>query len=361
MTESVRYNDIKSGYFIFRGKVTKKQVETKINYYLCSQKVCRYMKKQLFLILAMLMPLAGVAQQTPMVVCTESGLVKGVQNTMGCQLKVGDVTMTVNPAKGGKIMSLTYKGKEIISQLTAPESFGSTFWTSPQKEWYWPPVKEFDKMPYTVMETPSGDSQQGFTLISEVSEKLKYRVRKTFATDEQHNAIVVTYSIVNESDETRQVAPWEITRVVNDGGVIFFDAPLDGITPSGLMDFHAAHGAVWYHPDEAGENRKINADGKGWLAYCNHGLLLVKTFDDLPAIAQGAKEGTPAPDEAEIQVYVNRGKTYIELESQGAYTTLKPHEQLCWTVRWHLLPVEGDAQPSKQLVETVKKLLSLHS
>ncbi len=319
------------------------------------------MKKQLFLILAMLMPLAGVAQQTPMVVCTESGLVKGVQNTMGCQLKVGDVTMTVNPAKGGKIMSLTYKGKEIISQLTAPESFGSTFWTSPQKEWYWPPVKEFDKMPYTVMETPSGDSQQGFTLISEVSEKLKYRVRKTFATDEQHNAIVVTYSIVNESDETRQVAPWEITRVVNDGGVIFFDAPLDGITPSGLMDFHAAHGAVWYHPDEAGENRKINADGKGWLAYCNHGLLLVKTFDDLPAIAQGAKEGTPAPDEAEIQVYVNRGKTYIELESQGAYTTLKPHEQLCWTVRWHLLPVEGDAQPSKQLVETVKKLLSLHS
>lgn len=318
------------------------------------------MKKQLFIILAMLIPLVGVAQQTPMVVSTESGLVKGVQNTMGCQLKVGDVTMTVYPTKGGKIMSLTYKGQEIISQLTAPESFGSTFWTSPQKEWNWPPVQEFDKMPYTVMETPSGESQQGFTLISEVSEKLKYRVRKTFATDEQHNAIVVTYSIVNESNETRQVAPWEITRVVNDGGVIFFDAPLDGITPSGLMDFHAAHGAVWYHPDETGENRKINADGKGWLAYCNNGLLLVKTFDDLPVTRQGVNEGAPAPDEAEIQVYVNRGKTYIELESQGAYTTLKPHEQLSWTVRWYLLPVEGNPQPSKQLVETVKKLLSLH-
>ena len=77
MTESVRYNDIKSGYFIFRGKVTKsreqnketcfffcrdgvsspsfdgrvtkKQVETKINYYLCSQKVCHDMKKQLLM------------------------------------------------------------------------------------------------------------------------------------------------------------------------------------------------------------------------------------------------------------------------------------------------------------------------
>jgi hypothetical protein len=88
--------------------------------------------------------------------------------------------------------------------------------------------------------------------------------------------------------------------------------------------------------------------------------LLVKTFDDPPVTRQGASEGAPAPDEAEIQVYVNRGRTYIELESQGAYTTLKPHEQLTWTVRWYLLPAEGDAQPSKQLVETVKKLISLH-
>ena len=66
-----------------------------------------------------------------------------------------------------------------------------------------------------------------------------------------------------------------------------------------------------------------NADGKGWLAYLNKekGLLLVKQFEDLVA-------GQPAPDEAEIQVYVNRGKTYIELESQGAYTTLQPGEEL---------------------------------
>jgi len=261
------------------------------------------------------------------------------------KLKAGDVTMTIYPTKGGKIMSLKYKGQEVISQQTAPESFGSTFWTSPQKEWNWPPVQEFDKMPYTVEE-----SNGSLVLTSEVSEKLKYRVRKEFAIDGKDNAIVVTYSIINESDETRQVAPWEITRVANEGGVIFFDAPLDGITPAGLMSFKAEHGAVWYQPDETGENRKINADGKGWLGYCNNGLLLLKKFDDL-------NPSQPAPGEAEIQVYVNRGRTYIELESQGAYTTLKPKEQLSWTVRWYLVPVEGGAQPSAGLMKTVKNIL----
>ena len=260
------------------------------------------------------------------------------------QLKVGDVTMTIYPLKGAKIMSMKYKGKEIISQQTRPESFGSTFWTSPQNEWNWPPVPEFDKQPYSVEEHDGR-----LVMTSQVSERMKYRIRKEFVVDPKDNAIVITYSIINESDETRQVAPWEVTRVPNEG-LIFFDAPLDGITPAGLMDFKAAHGAVWYQTDEANTNRKINADGKGWLAYCNNGLLLLKTFDDL-------KASQPAPGEAEVQVYVNQGKTHIELESQGAYTTLKPHGQLSWTVRWYLLPVEGEAQPSAQLLQMVKNII----
>ena len=259
------------------------------------------------------------------------------------KIKSGDVTMTIFPTKGAKIMSLKYKDQEVISQQTAPESFGSTFWTSPQKEWNWPPVQEFDKGEYQVEEHDGC-----LVMTSEVSPRMKYRIRKEFAADDTRGGFIVTYSIINESDETRQVAPWEITRVANDGGVIFFDAPLDSITPAGVLSFKEKHGAVWYHPDETGENRKINADGKGWFAYCNKGLLLLKTFDDLTP-------SQPAPGEAEIQVYMNRGKTFIELEAQGAYTTLQPHEQLSWTVRWYLLPVTGSAEPSVELLNTVRK------
>ena len=260
-------------------------------------------------------------------------------------LTCGHVSMEIDAAKGGKILSLKYGDREMLSQLRWPEAFGSTFWTSPQKEWNWPPVKEFDKNPYTV-------EQEGETLrmTSEVSERLKCRVGKTFTTDEKDGAIVITYTITNEGDEPRSVAPWEVTRVQNEGGLIFFDAPVDGIWPAGLMNFKAEHGLAWYQTDETNENRKVNADGKGWLAYCSRGLLLVKRFDDLTP-------EQPAPGEAEIQVYVNRGKAHIELESQGAYQLLQPKESLSWTVRWYLQPFEGEAVPSEALAKQVRDLV----
>ena len=262
------------------------------------------------------------------------------------QLKNRDLTMSIDINKGGKILSLKHKDIETISQSRFPESFGSTFWTSPQKEWNWPPVPEYDKNPYTVVE----QSDNKLVIKSQVSERLKYQIGKTFTTDAKSGAYVITYTIKNEADETRKVAPWEITRVTNADGIIFFYAPLEGITPAGLMNFTAANGAVWYKTDEAPQNRKINADGHGWLAYCNNGLLLIKRFEDLKAEA-------PAPGEAEIQVYVNRGKSYIELESQGAYATLAPGQELSWTVRWYLVPVKDEAQPSASLMKTVNNII----
>ena len=261
-------------------------------------------------------------------------------------LKNGNLTMVIDAAKGAKILSFKYGDQEAISQLRFPESFGSTFWTSPQKEWNWPPVPEYDKRPYTV------EQKDGvLTLTSEVSERMKYRIRKAFVVDERDGAFVITYTIINESDEVRRVAPWEITRVQNEGGLIFFEAPVEGITPAGLMDFKDAFGAAWYQTDETNGNRKVNADGKGWLAYYNNGLLLVKQFDDLDA-------SQPAPDEAEIQVYVNRGKAHIELESQGAYTTLQPKESVNWTVRWYLQPSDLPVEPSEKLLKLARKQIN---
>lgn len=252
-------------------------------------------------------------------------------------LRVDDATMTVDPARGGKILSLKYQEQEVLSQSRFPESFGSTFWTSPQKEWNWPPVAEFDKQPYEVVQRADGR----LTISSPVSERLGMSVGKDFAIDASNHAFVITYSIRNEGTEARSVAPWEITRVTNTGGLIFF-APTDSIWPAGLMDFQLSDGAAWYQTDEAPRNRKVNADGSGWLAYCADGLLLVKKFQDL-------QPEQPAPGEAEVQVYVNRGKTYIELESQGAYTLLQPGESLSWTVRWYLLPVDKDLSRSELL------------
>ncbi|MBP5409804.1 MAG: hypothetical protein J6Y46_06540 [Prevotella sp.] len=259
-------------------------------------------------------------------------------------IQMNDLTMTID-SKGGKILSFKYKDAEVISQIRFPEAFGSTFWTSPQKEWNWPPIPEYDKQPYTV-------EVKGASLVmkSNVSPRLKYSITKEFVPDAKENAIIINYTITNESDETRKVAPWEVTRVQNGDGLIFFDADVNNITPAGLMDFKEEYGAAWYQPDVTNQNRKINADGKGWLAYATNGLLLVKKFQDL-------EPSQPAPNEAEIQVYVNRGKAHIELESQGAYTTLEPGKSLTWTVRWYLVPFDGAITPSKALLKKVKKLV----
>lgn len=260
-------------------------------------------------------------------------------------LSVGDVTLTVDASRGGKIVSYKYKDTEILSQTRMPNSFGSTFWTSPQSEWNWPPVPEYDTKPFNA-EVTDGK----LVLTGEKSKRFGYKVRKEFVADIKDNAIVITYTLVNESGETRKVAPWEISRVPN-GGILFFDAK--EVTPANNMaglPFVYEKKAAWYVLDEDRVNRKINADGKGWLAFCDKGLLFVKKFPDL-------KPAEPAPAEAEIQIYANPGKTFVEIEEQGAYTTLQPGEELNWTVRWYLMPTDLPAEPSKALLKKARSVV----
>ena len=237
------------------------------------------------------------------------------------------ITMVVDAGHGGKILSFRYDEKEMLSQTRWPNSFGSTFWTSPQAEWNWPPVPEYDTKPYTVEQT-----SPTLVISSQPTGQHPYRIRKEFRADEEDNAIAVTYFLINETQEERKVAPWEITRVPN-GGTVIRDAQAEDITPADLMPFEFRDGVAWYAVDVTEANRKINADGKGWLAFHDNGLLMVKMFQDL-------SKDEPAPGEAEVQVYVNARKTFVELESQGPYTLLKPGESLAWTVRWYLEPME---------------------
>lgn len=268
--------------------------------------------------------------------------IKALENSQ-YSVTSADVTLVVDAARGGKILSFKYKDQEVLNQGRFPNSFGSTFWTSPQAEWNWPPVPEYDTKPF------AAEIQDGkLVLTGDKSERFGYRVCKKIHVCPNDGAMVITYTIVNESGEPRKVAPWEISRVAN-GGLLFFQA--DAVEPANNMKglpFTFSEGMAWYQMDEAQENRKVNADGKGWLAFNNGKVLFVKMFQDLEA-------GQAAPAEAEIQVYANPGKTFVEIEEQGPYTTLQPGESVDWTVRWYLLPVEE----GQNGLEQVKALLKL--
>ena len=266
-------------------------------------------------------------------------------------LSVQDLSMTVDAGHGGKILSFKLGEQEVLAQNPAaapqpaqpgegqprrrffnPNSYGSTFWTSPQAEWNWPPVPEYDNLPYTA-EIKDGPVKVADVILpalflqGQVS-KYGYRVCKAFTVDPSDLAFVITYSIVNESGETRKIAPWQISRVPN-GGFLEFDAKPEGVTPADLMKVTFAEGQATLEVDVADQNRKINVDGKGWLNFRDKGLVLTQRFPD---IAQDAA----APGEAEIQVYIDARKSFVEIEAQGPYTELKPGEKLDWTVRWYL-------------------------
>ena len=266
-------------------------------------------------------------------------------------LSVQDLSMTVDADHGGKILSFKLGEQEVLAQNPAaapqpaqpgegqprrrffnPNSYGSTFWTSPQAEWNWPPVPEYDNLPYTA-EIKDGPVKVADVILpalfleGQVS-KYGYRVCKAFTVDPSDLAFVITYSIVNESGETRKIAPWQISRVPN-GGFLEFDAKPEGVTPADLMKVTFAEGLATLEVDVADQNRKINVDGKGWLNFRDKGLVLTQRFPD---IAQDAA----APGEAEIQVYIDARKSFVEIEAQGPYTELKPGEKLDWTVRWYL-------------------------
>ena len=256
-------------------------------------------------------------------------------------VSVRDLAMTVDAAHGGKILSFKLGEQEVLAQNEAaapapasadgqpprrrffnPNSYGSTFWTSPQAEWNWPPVAEYDSMPYEA-ETAA----DAIVLTGQVS-RFGYRVRKAISADPADGAFIITYSIINESGETRKVAPWAITRVPN-GGYLEFDAKAEDVTPADLMKVSFGEGPAKLEIDVADQNRKINVDGKGWLKFHDNGLVLTQCFPDI------AQEEA-APGEAEIQVYIDARKTFVEIEAQGPYTELKPGEQLDWAVRWYL-------------------------
>ena len=273
--------------------------------------------------------------------CTAAQTITPLEDGQYC-ISLADLSMTVDAQHGGKILSFKLGEAEMLNQGSMPSSFGSTFWTSPQAEWRWPPVPEYDTLPFSA-EVKDG----ALVLTGQKSERFGYSIRKRFEADPKDGAIVVTYTIINESGQTRSVAPWEVSRVPN-SGVVFFDAPtVESAYNMPALPFTFSHGAAWYVLDEATRNRKINADGHGWLAFSANGLMLIKSFDDIDA-------SQTAPDEAEIQVYVNLGKTYVELEDQGPYTTLQPGEELNWTVRWYLRKHAFEDAPSDALLKLAR-------
>jgi hypothetical protein len=240
-------------------------------------------------------------------------------------LEFGSTYFEVMPAHGARVTSLRHGGFELLFLAGAAnydDALGSTFWPSPQS-WGWPPPAEIDLAAY-VADVGSG----GIITAHGAAEPLtSLQVTKRFSASLAHEAVEIEYSMTNTGAVAAQWAPWEITRVPATGvafwptgGAAFGDTPLFN---------QAIDGYTWADPKQTTGEAKLFADGAGgYLAYVLGDRLLVKQFEDQPPSAA-------APNEAEIELYVNADHNYVELETQGAYTSMAPGETVTWKVTWY--------------------------
>lgn len=239
-------------------------------------------------------------------------------------LEFGSTYFEVTLDHGARVTSLRQAGVELLSLSGAAnyaDAIGSTFWPSPQT-WPWPPPAELDSEPYGAVVEPSGVIEAQ----SESNADTSLRVGKRFAADLTREALELEYSMTNTGEAAVQWAPWEITRMPATGLAFW---PTGG-EPFGSqpMVSQAAIGHTWCDPSATEGEGKLFADGAGgFLAYVVGDRLLIKQFQDMPASAA-------APNEAEIELYVNPDHDYVEVENQGRYVTIAPGETVSWKVTW---------------------------
>jgi hypothetical protein len=255
-------------------------------------------------------------------------------------LEFGKVLFEVDPAVGGRVVTFSLNGQNLLTDATADKSnggnYGSTFWPSPQM-WggmSWPPIPEVDNQAYT----PSVDGTSIVMTQPAASVRGKVSVAKRFTAVLNAQAVDVKYTLTNNDTVAASWAPWEISRVAL-SGLTFFPTgtavvaipAANGPLPTSRVT--TSEGVTWYKNQpfvsaSSGDKGKYSADGaEGWLGHVSGNLLFVKRYADVPA-AQAA------PGEADTEFYAGEG--YVEIEPQGAYQNLQPGASLMWTVRWYV-------------------------
>ena len=270
-------------------------------------------------------------------------------------LEFDDILFEVDPAVGARVTTVRFAGGANL--LTGPKddpmNFGSTFRTSPQSAWNWPPPPEIDSLPYSM-------SLEGQTMVAagRGSTIAGAAVTKKFSADRARRAVVAEYTIRAEA-AGKSFAPWEVTRVFP-GGLTFYPTGRNTPTTSGTFTLpvvQQAAGCTWFeYPSSTSitASQRLIADGsEGWLAHVAGDVLLVKKFPDIPASAA-------APGEGEISIYVDGEGHFVELEEQGAYQPLPSGQSVAWTVTWYVRRLPADIAATignPRLVDYVRALI----
>lgn len=269
------------------------------------------------------------------------------------RLSKDTLKLTLDPDFGGRITELWYGDRDLLAVPEPGEnSFGSTFWLSPQTLWNWPPIPEHDTAPYTV----SAHGLDSTTVTSAYGAGARISKRVTLNSGQ---SATVHYRIDSDADFP-EIAAWEITRVEN-RGLAFAPVTTDSVkTVRGQVAYELKNDTLWL-PMAAGAplvEGKVIANGtEGWLAYAVDQLLYIKVYPKV-----GLRD--MATGEGDIELYLSGELPFLELEVQSAARRLDSGETLDWSVDWLVLPIPENLQVhsgSPTLLQYVREQVRLAS
>ena len=284
-------------------------------------------------------------------ICMSQEEAKIMQNDQGqFVIQYEDLSYTIEPKFGGRIISVQLHGKELLLQeKDGLLNWGSTFWSAPQSDWNWPPPDALYADDF------QGRIDDNLVLLeSTVDPKFGFKVTKRFRFDTNRKALEIEYKIINQTDSALEVGPWEITCVPSKGAKVFF---INGEVPQGTnnnFDVQEVGDVAWIDYDQLTLEsfvKHYNSTPEGWLGCIDQNRnLLVKQFDVINA-------SQIAPGQANLEVYINPKMEYVELENHGVYNSLKAGEVLSYRVLWYVqkLPASLSLEdPEKELLNLVR-------
>jgi hypothetical protein len=179
--------------------------------------------------------------------------------------------------------------------------------------------------------------------------------------DDKEPSVRIVHRLTNMGQWAVEFAPWAITMCAP-GGVGIVPLPAEGDHSANLLPKTSL--VLWAYTDltdprwtlgkrfvllrqdpqsSAPQKAGLYAE-QGWIAYANHGHLLVKTFDANP-------DATYLDRGSNAEMFTN--DKFLEIETLGALCKLEPAQTVEHIENWHLLDDVPDLESEADVVQHV--------
>lgn len=235
---------------------------------------------------------------------------------------------------------------------------GHRFWIAPEEK---PRTYELDNSPIEVQEI-----RNGVRTIQPTGSLSGIQREMLITLSPRKNSVKIVHMLTNKNQKPVTLSPWALSAMAANGQAII---PQPKKIPHTKRLTHTHEWSLWGYTDLSDPRWTVGANyiflrqdpkrtpnkigilhRQGWVGYQLDGFLFIKKFK--------AFEGRQYPDgNVNFETFTN--EDFLELESLGPLTTLKPGESVEHEEEWSLFTGIKTCKTEKEVDDTVLPLIRL--